>query len=368
MTIARKLTPLFLFVLMLAVPFLANAQTTVVLTVAPTPPAFGANALLQATVTPASASGKVTFYDGVNVLGTKALVSGVAVMNTIQLAAGAHKVKAYYLGDATNGPASSNIVNTTITPLTSAGLASRSPLSVTATGLLAIGDFNNDGKADLVFRNSAALSVVLGDGTGNFITPGYSITIGGLTPVAAAVADFNGDGFPDLVVGSSSSSTVSILLGKGDGTFQSPVAYPVSNALNGLAVADFNGDGVPDLAVGNVTENAAALINNGPGQFTLSAPYTVSAAAQGVVVGDFNDDGFADFATFGQLIDNVNLLLGDGKGNFRDGGLLHPGGNWAAYPTGGVVGDFNHDTRPDLAFIIIQAGIAGLLGSQQPSV
>jgi len=240
---------------------------------------------------------------------------------------------------------------------------------------LALADFNGDKTPDVLLADDnvdlsaappGAVRLLLGNGNGTFSTPkGVSADA---VPSAVVAADFNGDGNPDFAYTGLFDGGVFIQLGDGHGGFSAPVRYDPGGAAQSLAVADFNGDGVPDLAVGNVTENAAALINNGHGQFTLSGPYTVSAAAQGVVVGDFNDDGFADFATFGQLIDNVNLLLGDGKGNFRDGGLLHPGGNWAAYPTGGVVGDFNHDTRPDLAFIIIQAGIAGLLGSQQPSV
>ena len=40
-----------------------------------------------------------------------------------------------------------------------------------------------------------------------------------------AVGDFNGDGKPDLVVANYDSNTVSVLLGNGDGTFQTAVNY-----------------------------------------------------------------------------------------------------------------------------------------------
>ena len=67
-----------------------------------------------------------------------------------------------------------------------------------------------------------------------------------------AVGDFNGDGKPDLVTANLYTSNVSLLFGHGDGTFMRPVTY-ASGGSNpqGLAVGDFNGDGHDDLAVGN---------------------------------------------------------------------------------------------------------------------
>src|ERR1022692_3384035 len=76
--------PIFpkLFLLLSAVSCLLPAQTTVTLSTSPNPSIFGAPVLMTATVTPATATGKVTFYDGVTVLGTKSLVSGVASLST----------------------------------------------------------------------------------------------------------------------------------------------------------------------------------------------------------------------------------------------------------------------------------------------
>jgi hypothetical protein len=47
----------------------------------------------------------------------------------------------------------------------------------------------------------------------------------GSGPVAQAVGDFNADGKADLVVVNQTSNTVSVLLGNGDGTFQSKTDY-----------------------------------------------------------------------------------------------------------------------------------------------
>src|SRR5947199_127893 len=86
----------------------------------------------------------------------------------------------------------------------------------------------------------------------SFITaPTYAA---GLSPQSMAVGDFNGDGKLDLVAAnpgpsSASHGTVSVLLGKADGTFQAAQSYSVSFDPSSVAVGDFNGDGHTDLAV-----------------------------------------------------------------------------------------------------------------------
>ena len=120
---------------------------------------------------------------------------------------------------------------------------------------MAAGDFNGDGKPDLVVLNggSTTVGVLLGNGDGTFqavVTYGS----GGVYPQSVAVADVNGDGKPDLVVaggcGSSNCGNVGVLLGNGDGTFQAVVTY-FSGALSAesVAIADVNRDGKPDLVV-----------------------------------------------------------------------------------------------------------------------
>src|SRR5438093_5879916 len=90
----------------------------------------------------------------------------------------------------------------------------------------------------------------------------------GANPEVVAVADFNGDGRLDLAVVNRSNNTVSVLLGNGDGTFQAARNFPVGSGPTSVAVGDFNGDRRLDLAVANCGSNTVAVqMGNGDGAY-----------------------------------------------------------------------------------------------------
>jgi len=92
-----------------------------------------------------------------------------------------------------------------------------------------VGDFNGDGKQDLTVANyeSDIVSILLGDGTGNFSAP-ISL-LGASGPAFVAVGDFNGDAKQDLAVASHDSSSVSIFL-RACGTTPTPTPTPTATA------------------------------------------------------------------------------------------------------------------------------------------
>jgi hypothetical protein len=90
--------------------------------------------------------------------------------------------------------------------------------------------------------------------------------------VAVATGDFNGDGKLD-VVNIDYGSNLNVMLGKGDGTFQAPITLfiGVSNFFpEAIAVGDFNGDHLLDVAVwatnGNTSSTQVNIyLGNGAG-------------------------------------------------------------------------------------------------------
>ncbi len=173
-----------------------------------------------------------------------------------------------------------------------------------------IADFDGDGTLDLavVNLNSASVSVLLGDGSGGLSS---QTTFGvGSTPIAAAVGDFNGDGILDLVVANTNGNSLSLLLGVGGGTFATQSIFAVT-APNGVAVGDFSGNGNLDVAViSDVGERVSVLLGDGAGNLALPLNTSVSSGLNAIAVGDFNGDGLADIATsISGYANNVTVLI-----------------------------------------------------------
>ncbi len=332
----------------LALPILSAAPnpSSIALSCTPSPSILGHPVTLTATVSPLSATGLVTFYDGVTVLGTRPIASGTATLVTSLLESGKRSLQVYYAGDTDDLPSTSAVETLGVNALTGLGY----PVATTnyqASGFSApaVADFNNDGIADLAITNpqTNTLLVLLGNGDGTFGAPSMLST--GLSPDWVVTADFNQDGNADIAEYNASSGSITMFLGHGDGTFSSST---LSFAGQAAIVADFNGDGKPDLAFASLRTLQIAL-GNGDGTFRPVNSYALSTTTVGTLVAaDFNHDGKVDIAV-GNGESNLSFFLGNGDGTLKAPLENSIPGFAGGAPTSLVVGDFNGDGNTDVA-------------------
>jgi hypothetical protein len=232
---------------------------------------------------------------------------------------------------------------------------------------ISVADVNHDHNTDILVANadSGTVTVLLGDGKGQFReAPGSPFAAGHL-PNDIGIADMNGDGNLDLVIADHQSPYLTILLGDGKGGFRlgpgSPVDVHSNPHPHGVAVADFNGDGKPDVVTDSWgTNQIELLLGDGKGGIATPGRYfTVGHRPyERLRYADFNHDGIPDIATTNLDDGTVTILLGDGKGGFRSAsGSPFPGG---AKPWQVFVDDVDGDGNSDLMIIPYQRDIANV--------
>ncbi|MGB7150617.1 MAG: VCBS repeat-containing protein [Terriglobales bacterium] len=211
------------------------------------------------------------------------------------------------------------------TPPPSQGVSYATPVTFSSAGTdagsLAIADFNGDGKLDIAVSNfsSNTIAVFLNQGSGTFAAPIInSIQIpDGLGPMA--LGDFNEDGKPDLIDGTVSGPQVDlVLLGVGDGTFIQSGSIPNSFGFLHGRVADLNGDKHLDF-VGCSNGNMHVALGNGDGTFqpvVYLPPGPLPNTYLGCDLGDFNGDKKLDILG-ADLSGNLVLFAGNGDGTFQ---------------------------------------------------
>jgi hypothetical protein len=197
----------------------------------------------------------------------------------------------------------------------------------------AIGDFDSDGHADLMFRTmyssentpqpipTTDIRVLYGDGHGNFtaktVTTDHTLD-------QVSVADMNNDGSTDIVA--LKGDTTTIYYGHPNRSFTSAsVSSPGGDYLQPMLV-DVTGDGLkdiiylatcpanytcPDGPTGQIPTGIITLVQTPSHAFTSTGFKQVQDVFSRGFIGDYNHDGKLDAALFTGQEENSDYQLND---------------------------------------------------------
>ncbi|HEX5754589.1 MAG TPA: FG-GAP-like repeat-containing protein [Archangium sp.] len=218
------------------------------------------------------------------------------------------------------------------------------------------GDFNGDGRLDLVVvpDSGDTLSLLEGLGNGSFFRSPFARKFRGSLKRLSA-GDLDGDGLDELLWMDTSSGSLWVMR-----RFGEPVSYPLgSSSLSDtstrpIAIADFDGNGSPDVATlggsGSPFPFLGILANAGDGTLRGFTPKAYVPRDALLEVADLDEDGRMDLLAIGRNWFGSSALLSNGDGTFRQRSLSPalPSIPTTAGSHALTVGDVDGDGHTDL--------------------
>jgi hypothetical protein len=227
-----------------------------------------------------------------------------------------------------------------------------------------VGDLNGDGKDDVLQVHPeltpSTVDVYLSNGDGTFAAS-TNVQLSAFSLSGGVLTDINGDGKLDiLLVDSETPGIVTYLLGNGDGTFQAgvPMATLTGAAPNNLFFADFNGDGKIDFA-GTTNSGQLSVYLSASGAF--AAPVSLATSdgnynACNDIAGDLTGDGKPEIVSVNCNYNTLTVYVNNGDGSFQTGAYYQNPGDGDSDPYGLAIADLNGDGKNDVVVSNEEAG------------
>jgi Ca2+-binding RTX toxin-like protein len=230
-----------------------------------------------------------------------------------------------------------------------------------------IGDFNGDNRDDILVRNvNGTVTDFIGQTNGGFAgnSANASIFIDNNWQIAG-IGDFNGDNRDDILV-RNVNGTVTNFLGQANDTFVGNSANAFINVDSNWQIAgigDFNGDNRDDILVRNVNGTVTNFIGQTNGGFagnSANASIFIDNNWQIAGIGDFNGDNRDDI-----LVRNVNGTVTNFLGQANDTFVGNNANAWINVDSNwqiASIGDFNGDNRDYILVRNVNGTVATFLG------
>jgi glucose/arabinose dehydrogenase len=217
-----------------------------------------------------------------------------------------------------------------------------------------VGDFNGDGKADLLWRNNnGAVTMWLMNGT--VITSSLGILGADANWSVSHAGDFNGDTKADLLW-RNTNGAVTMWLMNGTSISSSVGLLGANPDWSVSHTADFNGDGKGDLLWRNTNGAVTVWLMNGTAVASAVGNLGPDANWSVTNTSDFNGDGKADLL-WRNTNGAVTMWIMNGAVLTSSAGLIGPDPNWRV----SHIADLNGDGKSDLIWRNINGSITAWL-------